>query len=64
VALCEVKPWKPRELAELLGLRDVGKLVERHLGPMADNGELRRTHPEVPAHPEQAYSASHADLRR
>jgi hypothetical protein len=25
---------------------------------MADNGELRRTHPEVPAHPEQAYRSN------
>jgi ATP-dependent DNA helicase RecG len=55
LALCAVRPWKPSDLAELLGLRDVGKLVERHLGPMTNEGELRRTHPKVPAHPEQAY---------
>ena len=60
--LCEVRAWKPAELSRLLGLKSVGKLVERHLGPMAAAGLLRRTHPDNPAHPEQAYYASQPRL--
>jgi ATP-dependent DNA helicase RecG len=34
-----------------------GKLVERHLKEMVEEGLLERTHPENPAHPAQAYRA-------
>jgi hypothetical protein len=56
--LCELHPWKPAELAQALGLKDIEKLVERHLGPMARQGQLQRVFPENPFHPEQAYFAA------
>jgi ATP-dependent DNA helicase RecG len=55
VRLAALRPWSPAELAGVLGLADVQKLVERHLSPMVKAGQLERTHPDNPAHPRQAY---------
>ncbi|MBI2389099.1 MAG: hypothetical protein HYV09_05735 [Deltaproteobacteria bacterium] len=55
-------PRSPATIARLLGLRDVGKLVERHLAPMTREGSLIRTHPDTPAHPQQAYRAAQPRL--
>ena len=55
--LLEHRAWKPSELAEVLGGVDPGKLVERHLKPMVDEGLAERTHPERLTHPDQAYRA-------
>lgn len=57
--LCSWRPLRPSELAGLLGLRPEN-LVWRHLGPMAEEGRLERTHPENPSHPAQAYRAKTA----
>lgn len=56
--LCALRPWRPAELARVLGFTDAEKLVERHLGPMVEEGILTRSHPTVPTHPEQAYRAA------
>ncbi len=55
--LTSLRPWRPTELAELLGF-NVSKLVERHLKDMVAAGVLERTHPHTPAHPAQAYRAA------
>jgi ATP-dependent DNA helicase RecG len=54
-ALGRRRTWKAHELAHVLGRENVEKLIERHLKPMVADGQLRRTHPETPTHPEQAY---------
>jgi ATP-dependent DNA helicase RecG len=54
-ALCRRRAWKARELASALGTENVEKLIERHLEPMVADGHLRRTLPDTPSHPEQAY---------
>jgi hypothetical protein len=56
------RAYTPGELAQLLGLKDAAKLVERHLAPMVHDGILRRTHPDVPSHPRQAYAAVQTTL--
>ncbi|GAB4539761.1 MAG: hypothetical protein Tsb0020_53330 [Haliangiales bacterium] len=58
LSLAALRPWRPLELAELLGFADVSKLVHRHLSPMVPKGLLERTHPENLAHPAQAYRAA------
>ncbi len=58
LSLAALRPWRPLELAELLGFADVSKLVHRHLSPMVTEGLLERTHPENLAHPAQAYRAA------
>jgi ATP-dependent DNA helicase RecG len=60
-ALCSLRAWKPAELARLLPI-DPAKLVERHLGPMVDAGELVRSYPDKPTHPEQAYATKQLPL--
>ena len=56
VRLCEIKPRTPAELVRILGLLDPDKITERHLSPLVKAGTLRRTRPETPSHPEQAYA--------
>jgi predicted ArsR family transcriptional regulator len=60
--LAEVRPMSPQELADHLGLKDVGKLVERHLSPMVADGRLSRTHPDNPSHPNQQYTTTQATI--
>ena len=60
--LTELRPFKPTELAMLIGFSGGSKLTERHLAPMVVEGLLQRTHPENPTHPEQAYRARQASL--
>src|SRR5690606_23131990 len=60
--LTEHAPYTPAELSALLGMRDVAKLVERHLGPMVKSGQLERTHPDNLTHPRQRYRARQASL--
>lgn len=60
--LAELKPWRPAELASLLGFTDPAKLVERHLSPMVAKGLLERTYPDNPTHPHQAYRARQIHL--
>lgn len=62
LGLTRLRPWTPVQLAEALGFSNVGKLVERHLSPMVEEGSLTRTHPENPSHPAQAYSAAQLHL--
>ena len=52
--------WTPRELAQLLG-REQSSLVEDHLGPMTQQGKLRRLYAEA-NHPEQAYQVAQGSL--
>jgi ATP-dependent DNA helicase RecG len=54
--LTSLRPWRPIELADALDFNP-GKLVERHLKEMVEEGLLERTHPENLAHPAQAYRA-------
>lgn len=54
--LCSWKPIKASHLAGLLGKRH-GYLVEKHLRPMLEAGELEHLYPENLAHPKQAYRA-------
>jgi hypothetical protein len=63
LALTERQARSPVELARWLGLADASKLVERHLSPMVKEGQLLRSFPDNPAHPEQAYRASQAPLQ-
>jgi len=56
-SLARRRPWRPAELARALGRTNVEKLTERHLKPMVADRQLRRTHPDQPSHPEQAYYA-------
>lgn len=58
VEVCRIRPWRPAELASVLGLGRADKLVARHLSPMVAAGLLERTHPDSPNHPEQAYRAT------
>ena len=53
--LASRRPWRPADLARVLNRQNVEKLTERHLKPMVHDGQLSRTHPENPTHPEQAY---------
>jgi ATP-dependent DNA helicase RecG len=53
--LGSVRAFRAAELAALVGFNDVGKLVERHLKPLVDQGALARTYPDAPSHPDQAY---------
>jgi ATP-dependent DNA helicase RecG len=54
--LCRHKPMTARELASLLSRRDHKPLVRDHLNPMIDADELGYTIPEMPHHPDQAYT--------
>jgi len=54
--LCSWKPLKASHLAGLLGKRH-RYLVDKHLRPMLEAGELERLYPEKLAHPQQAYRA-------
>ena len=54
--LCAWKHLQATHLAGLLG-RGQNYLVERHLRPMLEAGELEYLYPENPAHPKQAYRA-------
>ncbi len=53
--LCAVAAWSAAELAQLLGNRDAKNLVNLHLRPMKDAGQLVYLHPEMPNHPQQKY---------
>ncbi len=56
--LASRRAWRPADLARVLHRKNVEKLTERHLKPMVHDGQLRRTHPDNPTHPEQAYVAT------
>lgn len=60
--LTELRPWRPSELAKVLGFSDPSKLVERHLSPMVGEGLLERTYPHNPTHPDQSYQARQRPL--
>lgn len=55
--LCQLRPFKAVELAQLLGGRDMLALRRKHLAPMVATGHLRLLHPEMERHPGQAYAA-------
>jgi len=52
------RPLRPAELASILGRTNVDKLTQRHLSPMVADGLLKRTIPETPTDPNQAYYAA------
>ena len=52
--VCDVRPLTPADLATLLN-RDRDYVQKQYLRPLLDAGELEYTHPESPAHPQQAY---------
>jgi ATP-dependent DNA helicase RecG len=54
--LCRWRPQTSDQLAQLLG-RNKHHLVTSILRPMVKDGRLSLTHPEAPAHPQQAYTA-------
>jgi ATP-dependent DNA helicase RecG len=58
-ALCAHHPMRPADMGVILG-RNAGYLRETYLTPMVEAGELEYTHPENPAHPQQAYRAPQA----
>ncbi len=53
--LCSWKPLAAREIAHLLGERDVHELARTHLRPMVAAGTLAYTIPDMPNHPGQQY---------
>jgi len=57
-SLCSLQPLRSSEIASLLGFKRPKLLVNRHLKPMCDQGQLERTHPDTPNHPDQAYRAT------
>jgi ATP-dependent DNA helicase RecG len=54
--LCRWRALRAAELAIILG-RDPRYLRQRYLGPMLKRGRLKRTFPDQPQHPAQAYEA-------
>lgn len=58
LVLLRRRPMKPAELAEALGGRRVRKLYDKHLSPMLDAGLVKRTIPDTPTDPNQAYYAA------
>jgi ATP-dependent DNA helicase RecG len=61
--LCRLRAMPARELARLLHRNPV-HLVTQHLTPLIKSSQLRYLHPEVPAHPEQAYRTVEIDRVR
>jgi ATP-dependent DNA helicase RecG len=55
VQLCGWRALTAKELAELLGKRDVRELVRVHLHPMVQAGVIAHAIPEMPRHPQQRY---------
>ncbi len=53
--LCTWRPLRSEELGEILGRR-ADYLVRKHLSAMEKAGELSYTIPEMPNHPDQAYT--------
>ena len=49
---------RPAQLAAILGRGSVDRLTVRHLSPMVQDGLLKRTNPDVPTDPKQAYFAA------
>ena len=58
LVLLRRRPMRPAQLAEALGGRSVRKLVDKHLSPMLDAGLIKRTIPDKPTDPNQAYYAA------
>lgn len=56
LALCALRPWSLRELALATG-RNPAYLQHQYLTPLVRKGQLQRTYPDEPNHPEQAYIA-------
>lgn len=54
--LCAWRAFRPGELAKLLD-RSRKHVLSAYIKPLVDAGELERTHPETPHHPDQAYVA-------
>ena len=54
--LCAWRPLRAEELAAILR-RGQPYVTRTYLTPMVRDGELEFTHPEQPAHPQQAYKA-------
>ena len=61
--LCELRFWRPSELAKVLGLANPDKLVERHLAQMCSERLLVRRFPDKPRHPDQAYGAAQGSMQ-
>ncbi|NOY25292.1 MAG: helix-turn-helix transcriptional regulator, partial [Oligoflexia bacterium] len=57
LVLLRRRPMRPTQLAEALGGRSVRKLVDKHLSPMLDARLIKRTNPDAPTDPNQAYYA-------
>lgn len=58
--LCAWRAFRPGELATLLD-RSRKHVLSAYIKPLVDAGELERTHPETPHHPDQAYVATPED---
>jgi len=61
VDLCSAHPLSARNLAALLSRRDHKPLIRDHLSPLIEAGQLRYTIPEMPKHPNQAYTSAPLD---
>ncbi|MCL2649377.1 MAG: hypothetical protein FWD61_20690 [Phycisphaerales bacterium] len=58
-SLCQWQPLNAMQLSHLLG-RQRGPLVRNSLTPMIDAGLLAYTIPDMPKHPDQAYTVPSA----
>ena len=58
LALLRRRVLRPADIAAALGRSDVHKLSERHLSPMVEGGLIKRTIPDKPTDPNQAYYAA------
>jgi len=58
LVLLRRRPLRPAELGSILGRTNVGKLTQRHLSPMVVDGLIKRTNPDAPTDPNQAYYAA------
>jgi len=54
-SLCQWHPLNSKQLSHLLN-RQRGPLVRNCLTPMIDTGQLTYTIPDIPKHPDQAYT--------
>ncbi len=57
LVLLKRRAWTAAELSHVLE-RDAANLVRRHLGPMVESGQVKRTRPHAPTDPNQAYYAA------
>lgn len=58
LALLRRRMLRPAEIASILGHTNVEKLTQRHLSPIVADGIVKRTIPDTPTDPRQAYYAA------